>query len=159
MSVQIKTFITMNRREFSKNSGILGLGLMAGSSLWANNLSETSDPGFFKEQAKKIPKRYFDVVVAGGGTVVPMEYPTAHYALKGLIICMPQECLLHQITVHTCQPGTPFVVWVRARQQEQLRPCVQKKTWCQENSNIQNYVIPWEKGVFILKRKFSSGKF
>lgn len=66
--LQIKTFITMNRREFYKNSGILGLGLMAGSSLLANDFPETTEAGFYKEQAKKLPKRYFDVVVAGGGT-------------------------------------------------------------------------------------------
>lgn len=58
----------MNRREFYKNSGMVGLGLMAGSSLFANNLKKISEPGFFEEDAKKLPSRHFDVVVAGGGT-------------------------------------------------------------------------------------------
>ncbi|MBK5261762.1 MAG: FAD-dependent oxidoreductase [Peptostreptococcaceae bacterium] len=58
----------MNRREFYKNSGMLGLGLMAGSSLYANNLKKITEPGFFEEEAKKLPSRHFDVVVAGGGT-------------------------------------------------------------------------------------------
>jgi hypothetical protein len=58
----------MNRREFYKNSGLLGLGLMTGSKLNASNQSETGDPELYEEQAKKLPVRQFDVVIAGAGT-------------------------------------------------------------------------------------------
>ncbi len=58
----------MNRRDFYKKSGVIGLGLMAGSSLSATKLPETTESGFFEEEAKKLPARNFDVVVAGGGT-------------------------------------------------------------------------------------------
>ncbi len=58
----------MNRRDFYKKSGVLGLGLMAGSSLSAIHLPGKTEPGFFEEEAKKLPARHFDVVVAGGGT-------------------------------------------------------------------------------------------
>lgn len=58
----------MNRREFYKSSGILGLGLVAGPSLFSENLPEATEPGFFEEQAKNLPARNFDVVVCGGGT-------------------------------------------------------------------------------------------
>jgi len=58
----------MNRRDFYKNSGILGLGMLANSSLFANNIKEKTEPGFFEEEAKKLPARHFDVVIAGGGT-------------------------------------------------------------------------------------------
>ncbi len=58
----------MNRRDFYKTSGALGVGLLAGKSVLANELSEVPEPGFYNEEAKKLPAREFDVVVAGGGT-------------------------------------------------------------------------------------------
>jgi len=58
----------MNRRDFYKKSGVLGFGLMAGSSISAIQLPESTDPAFFEEEAKKLPARHFDVVIAGGGT-------------------------------------------------------------------------------------------
>ena len=58
----------MNRREFSRNSIILGVGALAGfpKSSNANNRSQSGD--YYEEPAKKLPIRKFDVVVAGGGT-------------------------------------------------------------------------------------------
>ena len=58
----------MNRRDFYKKSGALGLGILAGNSGFSKNLTEIPEPGFYNEEAKKLPARNFDVVVAGGGT-------------------------------------------------------------------------------------------
>jgi len=58
----------MNRREFYKNSGLLGLGLITGAKLVSANPAEISGPDFYEEQAKKLPARHFEVVVVGGGT-------------------------------------------------------------------------------------------
>lgn len=77
----------MNRREFYKSSGMLGLGLMAGSSLFANNLKKISEPGFFEEEAKKLPSRHFDVVVAGGGTAgVIAAIASARQGVKTVLV-------------------------------------------------------------------------
>jgi len=58
----------MNRREFSRNSVLLGMGALAGfpkeSQASARNLSGD----YYEEPAKKLPIRKFDVVVAGAGT-------------------------------------------------------------------------------------------
>ncbi len=58
----------MNRREFSKNVLMLGIGAQAGFA--QGNPAETrNQPGnFYEEPVKKLPVRKFDVVVAGGGT-------------------------------------------------------------------------------------------
>jgi hypothetical protein len=58
----------MNRRDFYKTGGALGLGLIAGKAVLGSNAENASEPGFYKEGAKKLPAREFDVVVAGGGT-------------------------------------------------------------------------------------------
>jgi hypothetical protein len=58
----------MNRREFSKAGSLLGLGLAAGASLGAGEPGHPLDPEFYKEAARKLPVRHFDVVVAGAGT-------------------------------------------------------------------------------------------
>lgn len=58
----------MNRREFYKNSGLLGLGLITGAKLVTANPAEISGPDYYEEKAKKLPARHFDVVVVGGGT-------------------------------------------------------------------------------------------
>ena len=39
----------MNRREFYRNSSLLGLGLMTDSKLNASNQSETGDPELYEE--------------------------------------------------------------------------------------------------------------
>lgn len=58
----------MNRRDFYKTSGALGLGLLTGKSLMAENQLAVPEPGFYNEEVKKLPAREFDVVIAGGGT-------------------------------------------------------------------------------------------
>lgn len=58
----------MNRREFYKTSGALGLGVLAGKSAIGREFEPIPEPGFYNEEAKKLPSREFDVVVAGGGT-------------------------------------------------------------------------------------------
>ncbi len=58
----------MDRREFSKSSVLLGLGLAAGLS-GKTQAEENANVGdFYAEPVKKLPVRRFDVVVAGGGT-------------------------------------------------------------------------------------------
>ena len=58
----------MNRREFSKTGSLLGLGLAAGANLAAGEPAARLDQEFYKEAARKLPVRHFDVVVAGAGT-------------------------------------------------------------------------------------------
>lgn len=58
----------MNRREFYKTSGLAGLGILSGTKLFSSNPTEKTDTEFYNEKAKKLPARYFDVVVCGGGT-------------------------------------------------------------------------------------------
>jgi hypothetical protein len=58
----------MNRRDFYKTSGALGLGLLAEKTGFGSETSAIPEPGFYNEEAKKLPAREFDVVVAGGGT-------------------------------------------------------------------------------------------
>jgi hypothetical protein len=66
----------MNRREFSKNALLLGLAAQGGTVFAESAESKKSieskekDPAgvFYKEPAKKIPVRCFDVVVVGAGT-------------------------------------------------------------------------------------------
>ena len=58
----------MNRRDFSKHMLLLGLGTQAGCAT-ADMRNVNIQPGsYYKEPAKKLPIRKFDVVVAGGGT-------------------------------------------------------------------------------------------
>ena len=58
----------MNRREFSKRSLMVGMGLLAGSAR-GNSAGTGNRPGsYYEEPAQKLPVRRFDVVVAGGGT-------------------------------------------------------------------------------------------
>ena len=58
----------MNRREFSKASGLIGLGLATGTSVTAGQAMIYNDQEYYKEAAKKLPARSFDVVIVGGGT-------------------------------------------------------------------------------------------
>ena len=58
----------MNRREFYKKSGALGFGLLAGNRAISFEIKKLTEPGFYNEEAKRLPAREFDVVVAGGGT-------------------------------------------------------------------------------------------
>jgi len=77
----------MNRREFYKNSGLLGLGLITGAKLVSANPDEISGPDFYEEQAKKLPARHFDVVVGGGGTAgVIAAIAAARQGVKTILV-------------------------------------------------------------------------
>ncbi|MCG8697542.1 MAG: FAD-dependent oxidoreductase [Bacteroidales bacterium] len=59
----------MNRRNFSKNSLLLGLGALAARPLFGASQSSYNIEGeTYNEPSKKIPTKKFDVVIAGGGT-------------------------------------------------------------------------------------------
>ncbi|MHC4756331.1 MAG: FAD-dependent oxidoreductase, partial [Planctomycetota bacterium] len=58
----------MNRREFSKGSLMVGIGLAAGSVSSGPAWSASPSEGYYEEPVKKLPVRKFDVVVVGGGT-------------------------------------------------------------------------------------------
>ena len=62
----------MNRREFSKSSLMLGMGLVAGSVSGGPAWSAEPSGDYYEEPVKKLPARKFDVVVAGGGTAGAM---------------------------------------------------------------------------------------
>jgi hypothetical protein len=55
----------MDRRKFSKNVLLSGMAIPA---LNSNITFNTVEPGQYKEEAKNLPVREFDIVVAGGGT-------------------------------------------------------------------------------------------
>lgn len=55
----------MDRRKFSKNMLLSGLAIPA---INTNFIPEPQEAGYYKEAARKLPVREFDVVVAGGGT-------------------------------------------------------------------------------------------
>lgn len=57
----------MNRRDFSKNSMLLGLGALSGG-LSKNRNQEFLTSDYYQEASRKIPVRKFDVVIAGAGT-------------------------------------------------------------------------------------------
>lgn len=50
------------------------MGILAGSSLSANELTKIPKPGFFEEEAKKLPARHFDVVVAAADYSEPNDH-------------------------------------------------------------------------------------
>ena len=60
----------MNRRDFTKTGSLLGLGLATGAAAHASPTTSfgAMEDEFYKEAAKKLPVRHFDVVVAGAGT-------------------------------------------------------------------------------------------
>lgn len=58
----------MHRRDFYKTSSALGFGLLTGKSTLIAEMDKVPEPGYYNEEAKKLPAREFDVVVVGGGT-------------------------------------------------------------------------------------------
>src|SRR5512134_297155 len=77
----------MNRREFSRNSVLLGIGAIA--SLGKTNRAEAQDQSgdYYEEPAKKLPVRKFDVVVAGAGTAgVVAAIAAARQGAKTMLI-------------------------------------------------------------------------
>ena len=59
---------SMNRREFSRNSVLLGMGALAGIAKGGQAKAQNQSGDYYEEPAKKLPVRKFDVVVAGAGT-------------------------------------------------------------------------------------------
>jgi len=58
----------MNRREFSRNSVLLGVGALTGFTKGSKARARSQSGDYYQEPVKKLPVRKFDVVVAGGGT-------------------------------------------------------------------------------------------
>ena len=58
----------MNRRDFYRNAGLLGMGLLSGTPVFSSGGNDNSPSGYYIEKSRKLPARYFDVVVTGGGT-------------------------------------------------------------------------------------------
>lgn len=58
----------MNRREFSKNSVLLGMGTLAGLPKAGVARVQNQSGEYYEEPAKKLPIRKLDVVVVGAGT-------------------------------------------------------------------------------------------
>ena len=58
----------MNRREFSKNSIMLGVGALAGFPNSGKARAQGQSGDYYEEPAKKLPIRKFDVAVVGAGT-------------------------------------------------------------------------------------------
>ncbi len=58
----------MNRREFSRNSILLGMGALASLGKSSQVKAQNQPGDYYEEPAKRLPIRKFDVVVAGAGT-------------------------------------------------------------------------------------------
>jgi hypothetical protein len=58
----------MNRRDFSKQILMLGIGAGAGCAKGNQQRIRNQPANYYEEPAKKLPVRKFDVVIAGGGT-------------------------------------------------------------------------------------------
>jgi len=77
----------MNRRDFSKQSLLVGLGVLAGSAQ-ANRGNDASQRGdYYREPPRNLPVRRFEVVVAGAGTAgVVAALAAARQGAKTMLI-------------------------------------------------------------------------
>jgi len=74
----------MDRRRFSRNLLLSGLVVPV---LKTNIAVGSIEPGQFREEARKLPVREFDVVVAGGGTAgVAAAIASARQGAKTVLI-------------------------------------------------------------------------
>jgi hypothetical protein len=77
----------MNRREFSKQMLMLGMGVGAGSAKGEPAGAGDKVGDYYEEPAKKLPVRKFDVVIAGAGTAgVVAAIAAAHQGAKTALI-------------------------------------------------------------------------
>lgn len=77
----------MNRRCFSKQSLALGMGALAGSATGALPKDGNQSGEYYEEQARKVPARPCDVVIAGGGTAgVSAAIAAARQGAKTVLI-------------------------------------------------------------------------
>jgi len=77
----------MNRREFSRNSVLLGMGALAGFGESGQAMAQNQSGDYYEEPAKKLPVRKFDVVVAGAGTAgVVAAMAAARQGAKTMLI-------------------------------------------------------------------------
>jgi len=77
----------MDRRDFSKQSLLLGLGVLPGSAKGAKGKTANQPGNYYKEPPKNLPVRKFDVVVAGAGTAgVVAALAAAHQGAKTMLI-------------------------------------------------------------------------
>ncbi|HUT31511.1 MAG TPA: FAD-dependent oxidoreductase [Sedimentisphaerales bacterium] len=58
----------MNRRDFSKHSLLLGMGVLSGYAKDGNAGAKSQPENTYREPSKNLPVRKFDVVVVGAGT-------------------------------------------------------------------------------------------
>ncbi len=58
----------MNRRQFSRHSLLLGMGILAGSARGAQGAYSAAEGQYYDEPPRRLPARQFDVLVAGAGT-------------------------------------------------------------------------------------------
>ena len=79
----------MKRRDFTKSSLVLGMGLVAGPVSGRPSGSHYQSEDYYEEPGKKLPARKFDVVVAGGGTAgVVAAIAAARQGAKTVLIEM-----------------------------------------------------------------------
>jgi len=77
----------MDRRDFSRQSLLLGLGVLGGSAQGSRAGSANRSGNYYTEPAKNLPVRKFDVVVAGAGTAgVVAALAAARQGAKTILI-------------------------------------------------------------------------
>ena len=77
----------MDRRDFHKQSLMIGAGVLAGSSFPGKSEGKSESVNTYTEPAKNLPIHQFDVVVAGGGTAgVVAALAAARQGAKTMLI-------------------------------------------------------------------------